>query len=136
MFCATTNVNDARRDNENNIYGHVIYYTVNSVRYDYYITGDSLVGSYVNSQVVDGETLGIPGDYYFGETYDDYTYVNKYAVPLYWQLTNPIVAYRGMETVKPFPHFYILRIYSNGKEVDDRETDIICLAAKDSTFEN
>lgn len=87
-----------------------------------------LGGSFLNETIVNGESLGIfdseNTDYH--NTYGNYENVNKYAVPLYWQTTG----YQTGDANTDFVNYYILRVNMNGKSVNDRETDIICIAAK------
>lgn len=71
-------------------------------------------------------------DRYYDLTYEDYTGVNSYGVPLYWQTTEAIDAHENEleDFGKPFAHYYILRIHTKGGRVNDRETDVICISAK------
>ena len=59
-------------------------------------------------------------------TYGDYDEVDKYGEPLYWQTTNIEPGYANGD----FITYYILRVNVNDKEINDRETDVICFAAK------
>lgn len=84
----------------------------------------ALTGAFLNDQTVAGELLADTS--YHSATYAAYNNVDKYAEPLYWQTTN---AERGNPR-GDFIHYYILRVYVNGKSDNDRETDVICIAAK------
>ena len=73
-----------------------------------------------------GETLAT--DDYHTDTYGSYSRsnVSKYAEPIYWQTTNVEAGnLRG-----DFVNYYILRVHTDAKAANDRETDVICLAAK------
>lgn len=92
--------------------------------YYYKATGSEIGGSFLNAQTVNGEKIATSA--YHLRTYGDYDDVDKYAEPLYWQTT-------GIERGNPrgdFINYYILRVYVNDKEANDRETDVICIAAK------
>ena len=83
-------------------------------------------GSYKNQ---DGSSIiGIMGssNNYYKDTYDTYTHVDKNAVPLYWQTNATIETGSGAT----FNHYFILRLYIGNKKTNDRETDIICIAAR------
>lgn len=94
--------------------------------YYYSIVGEPIAGNYLNRTVVSGETLA--DDTYHDDTYDEYAALNvsKYAEPIYWQTSSVEIGnIRGN-----FVNYYILRVITDGKTQNDRETDIICLAAK------
>ena len=73
-------------------------------------------------------------DAYFDLTYENgensvYANVNKYGAPLYWQTSQPIRAHENASDLsKPFSHYFVLRIHTQGR-VNDRETDVICISA-------
>ena len=96
--------------------------------YYYSINGAAISGSFLNSQVVDGKTLA-DGSLHT-ETYDAYSSsnVSKYAEPIYWQSSAGSVE-RG-NSRGDFVNYYILRVYTNNKPQNDRETDVLCIAAK------
>lgn len=114
------------------IEGSVVYTTHddNEDVITYYIQENGFMrGIYLNQ---DGNSiLGIDdlNNPLYQETYGDYENVNKYAVPLYWQTLDTI----DISTNDNFPHYFILRVKTNNKDLNDRETDIICIAAKDFT---
>ena len=90
----------------------------------YSASGNAIAGNFLNAQTVGNETLA--NATLHQRTYNTYNEVNKYGEPLYWQTTGREPAnLRG-----DFVNYYILRVYVNGKENNDRETDIICIAAK------
>lgn len=95
----------------------------------YYIKNDGRIsGTYLNQN---GDVIGGVKDledFYYNLTYEDYENVDKDAVPLYWQ-TDHTIAVKD----DPFPHYYILRVNTANKRLNDRETDIICISARDFT---
>lgn len=96
------------------------------VTYYYSISGTALAGSYLNKTVTGGETLAT--DAYHTDTYGSYSRsnVSKYAEPIYWQTT----AVEAGNIRGDFVNYYILRVHTDAKAANDRETDVICLAAK------
>ena len=38
--------------------------------------------------------------------------------------------FADMDFQNDFVNYYIIRVYKNGKESNDRETDVLCIAAK------
>lgn len=117
--------------------GAVPYTTHDATPQTYYYTvnGAAIAGSFLNDKTVNSETLGKTAtdesEYaeslkYHKQTYGNYTNVQKYAEPIYWQTTNSQTGnLRGS-----FVNYYILRVSLNGKTTNDRETDVICIAAK------
>ncbi|MBQ7700661.1 MAG: hypothetical protein IJT49_10030 [Clostridia bacterium] len=94
----------------------------------YYTPARLLTGDFLNDQTVGEETLADNTEH--TATYGSYNNVNKYAEPLYWQTSSAEPGYaRG-----DFINYYILRVYLNGKTVNDRETDVICITAKSATY--
>ena len=95
-------------------------------------TGVALAGGFLNDQTVGGETIAdntLHGDTSALDPAGTYDNVQKYAEPLYWQTTGAEPGnYRG-----DFINYYILRVNLNGKTVNDRETDVICIAAKSTS---
>ena len=61
--------------------------------------------------------------------YGEYTNVDRYADALYWQTTTPVSG----NAIEDFVVYFILRIKTNGKESNDRETDVLCISAKSTT---
>ncbi len=104
----------------------VSYTTVGGDTYYYAIDGSAIVGHFLNSQTVDGELIANSDKH--AETYGTYSYVNKYAEPLYWQTNSAIQG----NVYGDFYHYYILRVNLGSKGENDRETDVICIAAKTS----
>lgn len=110
--------------------GAVAYETHTETPRTYYYTtsGVALAGSFLNDRTVDGETLADSS--YHTRTYGSYSNVDQYGEPLYWQTTNVEPGYlRG-----DFINYYILRVWVNDKATNDRETDVICIAAKSFTY--
>ena len=103
-----------------------VTHDANPTTYYYSIVGSALTGTYLNRTVVDGETLA--SNAYHTATYGAYDRedVSDYAEPIYWQTTD-------VETGNSrgdFVNYYILRVRTGAKAQNDRETDVICLAAK------
>ncbi len=83
----------------------------------------------------DAAFLGKNSDTYYDITFDTdsnpdtttpYEEVQDNAIPIYYRTVSPI-------TGNPnggFVHYYILRIVESAKSVNDKETDIICIAAR------
>lgn len=108
---------------------HTYYYTA---------TGAAIAGTYLNVTTANGDGTGAPvpvnGEVLadstkHADTYGSYTYVNKYAEPIYWQTSASISG----NPAEAFVKYFILRVIENGKNVNDRETDVICIAAKSAT---
>ena len=100
----------------------------------YYYTIDpqnstAIAGSFLNATTDNGETVATNGQHV--ATYGTYATANvdKYAEPLYWQTTNVITGNFHGDFVK----YFILRVYIGNKESNDRETDVLCIAAKSFT---
>lgn len=108
-----------------------------SATYYYTVNGGAIAGTFFNAKT-DGETLGknatdetsaSEADKYHKKTYGSYDNVDKYAEPIYWQTSSGQTgSARGI-----FINYYILRVNLNGKNSNDRETDVICIAAKSSS---
>ena len=94
----------------------------------YSVNGGMIAGSFLNKREVDGEALA-NGDEH-SVTYGTYENVNPYAEPIYWQ-TDAVI--RG-NSKADFVNYYILRVRTNGNVENDRETDILCIAAKSFTY--
>ena len=88
-------------------------------------------GSFLNQ--VNDEMLAENNDTYYTSTYGEYSNskVDKHAVPLYWQTNNAIRA----NSNGSFIHYYILRVIEDDeKNVNDKETDIVCITAISSSI--
>lgn len=92
--------------------------------YYYTATGSPLAGRFLNARTVGTETVADASLH--TDTYGDYSNVHKYGEPLYWQTTGVEPGY----TQGDFINYYILRVRVNDKALNDRETDVICIAAK------
>ena len=101
-------------------------YKTQDDKYYGYTRGAQINGAYSNN--IDNKIMGKDDDAYYTSTYGNYTYVNPYAIPLYWHTTNPIVVSGHNGTA--FPHYFILRVVTTNKAVNDRETDVICISAR------
>ena len=115
--------------------------SVGAVRYDthdpdhpntyyYSATGAAISGSYLNKTTAgDGKTIADASKH--TATYGSYStsYVNRFAEPIYWQTSSAITG----DASHAFAKYFILRVYKNDKASNDRETDVICIAAKSST---
>ena len=106
--------------------GAVAYTTHTSTPQTYYysVAGAAISGSFLNDRTVSGETLADTSKH--TATYGSYNNVDKYAEPIYWQTNNAESGYLHGD----FINYYILRVRINSKTVNDRETDVICIAAK------
>ncbi|MBP5593046.1 MAG: hypothetical protein J6X75_02625 [Clostridia bacterium] len=119
--------------------GAVVYYSHDeSVAPSYYVKtaeqGQSPVAipiTYLNK--AESEEI-LATDALHGNTFGSYANVNKYAEPIYWKTTKSISVETGAGLTRQFTHYYILRIsWEPGK--NNRETDIICIAAKVASYD-
>lgn len=111
-----------------------VKYTTQEGEDIYYKISGSAIAGIIPNETASNSNLGKNNDYYYSDTYGSYRNVNKYAVPLYWQMASTVDISKevdGQQVRDDFPHFYILRVIFGDKEINDRETDIICIAAKD-----
>lgn len=113
--------------------GAVEYVTHEDVpRTFYYYTDNSrkIQGTFLNRTVVGGEAIA--DSTLHNATYGDgdggYSNVQKYAEPIYWQSSTSDKEPGNSDG--DFINYYILRVKMNGKAANDRETDVICIAAK------
>ena len=97
--------------------------------YYYKATGEAITGTYMNRTVDGGETIADSSKH--TATYGSYSSskVNRYAEPIYWQTDSTITGNSSHIFVK----YFILRVWKGDKTVNDRETDVICIAAKSSS---
>ena len=89
----------------------------------YSVNGAAIAGTFLNKD--DPEDL-IANDDLHDHTYGEYDEVQINAEPVYWQTAS---AETGNER-RYFVNYYILRVYKNDKTSNDRETDVLCIAAK------
>ena len=126
LFRATTKLNE-KNPNYDDVVNYIPRTGNNHNPITYYISNlGEVVGDFKNQN---GEAiLGIKDttDDYYSDTYGDYTNVDRNAVPLYWQTRNTI----NVGQTASFVHYYILRLYLGEKDENDRESDILCIAAK------
>lgn len=91
----------------------------------YYTVNDAIGGNYINKKTVNSEAIADPTKR--SSTYGEYTTnVDTYADPIYW-LSDKIST--GVKR-GGFVKYFVLRVYLNGKAVNDKETDIIVITAK------
>ena len=88
-----------------------------------------IAGFFMNKDSSDPPTV-LADDTMHSDTYGSYNNVNKFAEPIYWQTSSAI---RGSVGRGVFVKYFILRVNINGKTTNDRETDIICIAAKSTS---
>ena len=120
---------------------------VNPVGVVYYTTHEStprtLTYYTTSNQVLNGTLVNQKGDAnlgknqsdssgdsknYYEKTYDDYSNVDKYAIPLYWQI-NDIVPTDVVN--HDFCNYFILRVKWDGENrTNNKETDILYISAK------
>ena len=99
--------------------------------YYYSATGVAVAGTYLNKTVSDGKTIADSTKH--TATYGSYSSakVNTYGEPIYWQ-SSEASPFSGA-SMTAFVRYFILRVHKGDKEVNDRETDVICIAAKSSS---
>ena len=94
----------------------------------------ALAGSFLNKDNGAAEKLALDDDTYYEQTYTPTdagsTYDNRdiYAIPLYWQTTGTISPV--MDANSDFCEYYILRVRWSGSSRNNKETDIVYIAAK------
>ncbi len=105
-------------------------------QYYYALAGATpLAGSFLNEAAGGEEQLAKNNDVYHDLTYtpdgesSPYPYRHKYAIPLYWQARDPVHPAEGLE----FCDYYILRVKWEAGKINDKETDIIYISAKNFT---
>lgn len=99
----------------------------------YYLPADNpLVGGFVNDTTYVSRTIGTA-------TYDEPSYNpgdkrQKFAEPLYWQTSDPIIAnaspYDKDPEPRSFQNYYVLRVSWTQDVKNDKETDMIYLTAQ------
>ena len=106
----------------------VSYKTVSGRTYYYTVESDSdlIEGNYLNKDQI--ALNDVANSSLHEDTYGDYDNVHVFAEPLYWQTES---ALEGNQN-DFFVFYLILRVGMNGKKTNDRETDILCIAAKSS----
>lgn len=116
--------------------GAVAYTTHGETPSTYYYSIDSsnsspIAGKFLNDNNNDPDPPnGLADSTMHSDTYGSYDNVNKYAEPIYWQTIGTI---QGSIRREAFVKYFILRVIINGKTTNDRETDIICIAAKSTS---
>ena len=109
-------------------------HTAPETTYYYTINGAAIAGTFLNATTVNGETIAdvTSENEKHTATYGNYSAsnVNKYAEPLYWQTSTSIAGDSHGDFVK----YFILRVYTSNKTSNDRETDVLCIAAKSFTI--
>jgi hypothetical protein len=112
----------AVHDGSNDVYYYSVDGDVNG--------GEPVEGGFLNKTEADGYVLADASRH--ASAYDDYSHVNRFAEALYWQTDDPI---QGHAT-DDFVVYFILRVKTNGKASNDRETDVLCISAKSVTVVN
>lgn len=105
--------------------GECVVYTDEAGAEHYYLKDSvPLAGSYLNRSAADNT---IADGSLHEKSYDEYTFVQKNAEPLYWQNTDPI-EHQAAEL--NFVDYYILEVSWNSADVsNDKETDIVYITA-------
>lgn len=106
--------------------GAVEYITHQTPAQTYYYSadGEAIAGTFLNKTEESGKDIATNENH--NSTYGSYANVHKNAEPIYWQTT----ATEEGNARGDFVNYYLLRIYKNGKATNDRETDVLCIAAK------
>lgn len=116
--------------------GYVDYYShdgLNTLTTYYIPSNSSLVtGNFLNANSSGTLAIDDPNDDYYEKTYDDYTYVNEFAMPIYWQ-SELVMAGEEEEDSDLFFDYYILRVYWDGVRQNNKETDIIYITARNES---
>ena len=102
----------------------VYYYSIDPLQNG----GDPLDGVFLNATETDGLVLADSSRH--AAAYGDYTNVNRFAEALYWHTDDPIAGH----STDDFVVYFILRVKTNGKASNDRETDVLCISAKSITI--
>lgn len=115
--------------------GDVTFTDTDGTHWQYYIEGGKIPLNKLNEIIVEGKKLGNPEkeNSFYRMTYGTYGYsenlldntVDKYAVPIYCK-TKERETGNGVGT---FVNYYILRVIWGPNKQNDRETDIIYIAA-------
>ena len=101
-----------------------IVHQAEATAYYYTADGEEIAGTYLNKTEEDGRAIATNANH--ADTYGSYSNVQKNSEPIYWQTSSDQTGnVRG-----DFVNYYILRIYKNNKATNDRETDLLCIAAK------
>ncbi len=110
--------------------GRVEYHAANGTSYYYERNGAKLTLNYLNT--LSGDMLGDPADELNVETYKagggKYGNVDQYAEPVYCKVANAI-AVENLDGLN-FYNYFILRVKWDPSRQNDRETDILYIAAK------
>lgn len=91
-----------------------------------------VAGTALNATTVDGKTVANSTKH--TATYGSYANVNRFAEPIYWQTDSSIATGLARADRGAFVKYYILRVHKGTKNINDRETDVICIAAKSGTL--
>lgn len=120
---ANTLVDYQAHDEEQTHYYYEIDQEVNS--------GNPVAGSFLNLDAVEyaNNDLYLANNSRHASAYGLYGNVNRFAEALYWQTDSPIAG----DSTGEFVVYFILRVKTNGKTSNDRETDILCISAKSYT---
>jgi len=113
--------------------GLVSFYSVTEDDTIYYNkSGAALPLVYLNTLAGSGNKLADPASQHNVDTYDTgsgkYGSVNQYAEPIYCQ-TASAVAVQNQSGIR-FHNYFILRVIWSGEKMNDRETDMLYIAAR------
>ena len=92
--------------------------------------GQPISGGFLN-RMIDTDGKAVADGSRHSAAYGDYNNVNRFAEAIYWQTdsNHPIVG----NSVTDFVVYFILRVNTNHKPSNDRETDVLCISAKSTT---
>ena len=107
--------------------------TQNPPTYYYQATGSALTVTYLNKTTDLDDGKVIADNTKHSATYGSYTHVNRFAEPIYCQ-TRTAISSELAQAGDVFVKYFILRVHKGTKTVNDRETDVICIAAKSGTL--
>ena len=114
------------------------------VEQQYYAPAGStkIVGDFLNRNTGASEILAYDDDTYHDMTYamlpaNDvatvYGYINKYAEPIYWQSRDSITPTGFEAGGSTFCDYYLLRVIWTNDAVNNKETDIIYISARNNS---
>ena len=93
--------------------------------------GNPVAGSFLNldEDEYTDNGLYLADDSRHASAYGLYANVNRFAEALYWQTDSYLTGH----STGDFVVYFILRVKTNGKATNDRETDVLCISAKSYT---
>ena len=133
-----TETTDPVPNNNGGYVDYTLHDGTNTVKHYYIADGTTaLRGDFLNDKTVDSELLGKDNTdddeekRYYDMTYGTYSNHHKYAVPLYWQADE--IQRADYHNQPNFYNYYILRVIWNNNAINNKETDIIYISAKNTT---